>query len=402
MTSVHRVSIDEVAVAAGTTQGTVERLVALGIVAPEGGTFRASDIRRVRLVLALHTSGVAFESIGAAIAEGRLSLDFVDELAPEPIPLLPETQSELVERLAMSPELARRLTTIFGTSALPAGEQVRADHAELFELVSAVKEEGAPDELAIRAVRATVDGVRRIVAAQRDFVDTVVMAPLAEAGMSPQQILAASAGPRGRYRELGRRLANVLLERFVDEAIFQQVVLTLEATLAADRQATADGSGAIAFMDVSGYTRLAEEAGDEEAATQAARFIEAVEDVAGESGGRLVKLLGDGVMLHFDDADGAVRGGLALVDRLRGADLPAGRVGINAGPMVRRDGDYFGAVINIAARTAEYARPCEVLVTDEVVDAWRGGKGVHFRGIGRVKLKNVRHPIELYQALPPV
>jgi len=68
--------------------------------------------------------------------------------------------------------------------------------------------------------------------------------------------------------------------------------------------------------------------------------------------------------------------------------------------MVRRDGDYFGSVVNLASRAAEYASPLEILVTQEVVDAWSGGNDVDFKGIGAVGLKNVKRRIELFQVLP--
>jgi hypothetical protein len=78
-----QVGLDDLAVAAGTTTDTVEELVEDGVVAPGAdGTFTGSDVRRVRLVLALRTSGVPFAAVGEAIRKGRLSLDFVDDLAP--------------------------------------------------------------------------------------------------------------------------------------------------------------------------------------------------------------------------------------------------------------------------------------------------------------------------------
>lgn len=396
-----QLSISDLGVAAGTSAETARRFVELGIVeADPEGTFSVGDVRRIRLVLALATSGVPYEAVGDAIRSGRLSLGFVDHLAPAPIPLLPETQSELVERVGMSAELARRLTKIFGTSALPPDAQVRADHADLFELVAVAKAEGVPDERLVRVVRVTVEGMRRVVDAHRDFIDDVVIEPLVASGATSAEILSAATGPRARYRNLGRRLVHVLLDRLVDEAIFQHVVVHLEAALADQRVSLGGESAAIAFMDVSGYTRLAEEAGDEEAAAQAARFIEVVEDVAVDFGGRLVKVLGDGVMTHFGNADEAVRAGVELVARVRSDGLPRARVGINVGPMIRRDGDYFGAVVNLAARTADYARPLEVLVTEHVVDAWTGGESVRFEGIGGVALKNVPRRVDLYQALP--
>jgi hypothetical protein len=193
-----QLSIADLAVAAGTSAETARQFVELGIVeADPEGTFSVGDVRRIRLVLALATSGVPYEAVGDAIRSGRLSLAFVDDLAPAPIPLLPETQSELVERVGMSAELARRLTKIFGTSALPPDAQVRADHAELFELITAAKAEGVPDERLVRVVRVTVEGMRRVVDAHRDFIDDVVIEPLVASGATSAEILSAATGPRG-------------------------------------------------------------------------------------------------------------------------------------------------------------------------------------------------------------
>lgn len=392
---------EEVAVAAGTTPETVAALVEHGVVETNGdGSFRPSDVRRARLALALQTSGVPLEALGGAIREGRVSFDFIDELAPEPIPLVPETHEQLVDRLGLPAELASSLGTILGTCSLPSDSQVRADHAELFELVAAARAEGADDERLIRVVRATADALRRIIDAQRDFVDESLFQPLAESGATPTEILNSTAARRRRYREIGHRSVELLFHRFVDESTFQHVVESMEAVLDEDRVHAPGVLPAIAFMDLSGYTRLVEEAGDEEAAAQAARFIEAVEAVASGSGGRIVKVLGDGVMMHFADATRAVGGAIDLLARVRRDGLPPARVGINAGPMVRRDGDYFGAVVNITARAADYARPFEILVTQEVVDAWTGTARLHFRAIGAVALKNVKSRIELFHVLP--
>ena len=392
-------NVSEVAVAGGTTEETVEELCRLGVISSQNGGFRPSDVRRVRLVLALATSGVPFEAVGDAIREGRISFDFIEELAPNPIPLLPETQTELVERLGLSDELARGLGTILGTCSLPPDQQVRTDHAELFELVAAAKAAGADDELVIRVVRATADSLRHIIDAQRDFVDVELLGPAAARGATPSEVLASTAPARRRYRELGRRSVELLFDRFVDESTFQHIVEAMESELGEHRVAVG-AEPAIAFIDLSGYTRLAEEAGDDEAAAQASRFIIAVEAAASESGGRLVKVLGDGVMMHFENSDSAIRAAIGVLSRVQRQGLPAARAGIHSGPMVRRDGDYFGSVVNLAARAADYARAHEILVTQEVMDAWSGGDSIYFRAIGAVSLKNVKRRVELFQVLP--
>jgi adenylate cyclase len=72
-------------------------------------------------------------------------------------------------------------------------------------------------------------------------------------------------------------------------------------------------------------------------------------------------------------------------------------VGIHAGPVVFQEGDYFGRTVNLAARIAEYARPGEVLVSQEVLDAAEGGL-VTFTEIGPVELKGVPGTLRLYAA----
>ena len=77
--------------------------------------------------------------------------------------------------------------------------------------------------------------------------------------------------------------------------------------------------------------------------------------------------------------------------------LPPAHVGIHAGPVVFQEGDYFGRTVNIAARIAEYARPGELLVSQEVVEASQGIP-VTFTEIGPVELKGVPGTLRLHTA----
>src|SRR5205823_2262793 len=116
-------------------------------------------------------------------------------------------------------------------------------------------------------------------------------------------------------------------------------------------------------------------------------------------GGRVRKTRGDGVMFHFADPAEAIRCGLAMVERAERLGLPRARVGVNAGKVVFRDGDYFGRTVNIAARITDYARPGEVLVSESVRDS-PSKDGVTFREIGAVLLRGLEDPIPLFRALP--
>src|SRR6185295_19651816 len=140
---------------------------------------------------------------------------------------------------------------------------------------------------------------------------------------------------------------------------------------------------AIAFLDLTGYTALTEERGDEAGADLADRLATLVQEAAQPHGGNPVKWLGDGVMFYFDDPSAAVVTGLDLVERTPVAVDVRARVGINAGNVIFREGDYFGRTVNVASRIADYARPGEVLVSDEVKERF-GGDGVRFDEIGPV------------------
>ena len=86
-----------------------------------------------------------------------------------------------------------------------------------------------------------------------------------------------------------------------------------------------------------------------------------------ENDGRLVKLIGDEVMYVADDPGAICQVTVALLDAFDGGDiLPPLRAGLACGPVLVRDGDYFGPVVNIASRSAKLGRPRTALVTPDV------------------------------------
>ena len=110
-----------------------------------------------------------------------------------------------------------------------------------------------------------------------------------------------------------------------------------------------------------------------------------------------MKWLGDGVMFYFGEPGGAVLAALEMVAGVATHDLPPAHVGLHAGPVVFQDGDYFGRTVNLAARIADYARPREVVVSQEVVEA-ADGAPVSFEEIGPVELKGVKGALRLHTA----
>jgi adenylate cyclase len=101
------------------------------------------------------------------------------------------------------------------------------------------------------------------------------------------------------------------------------------------------------------------------------------------------------VMFYFPDPGQGVLAALQMVEGVALEGLPPAHVGMHAGPVVFQEGDYFGRTVNISARIAEYARPGEVLVSQEVVDAAQGTP-VTFTEIGPVELKGVSGTVRLH------
>ena len=153
---------------------------------------------------------------------------------------------------------------------------------------------------------------------------------------------------------------------------------------------------------MTGYTRLTAERGDTAAAALAEQVGRLVQRTSVAHGGRPVKWLGDGVMLFFPEPGPAVLAALGMVEGVAAAGLPPAHVGLHAGPVLFQEGDYYGQTVNVASRIGEYARPGEVLVSQEVVDAAGDAAGageVTFREIGPVELKGVSGVVHLHQAM---
>ena len=92
---------------------------------------------------------------------------------------------------------------------------------------------------------------------------------------------------------------------------------------------------------------------------------------------------------YFADPGAGVVAALETVDGVRHAGLPPAHVGLHAGPVLYHEGDYFGRTVNVAARIAEYVRPGEVVVSQEVLDA-SSSAAVAYTPIRPIELRGSR------------
>jgi adenylate cyclase len=198
----------------------------------------------------------------------------------------------------------------------------------------------------------------------------------------------------------GEELLTWLLRRHAETYLtrhqFEHAETALE--LAGVHERSASSPGAAVFADLTGYTRLTEESGDAAAAAVALRLADVVSDIAARHRGTVVKMLGDGVHLHFAVPADAVLASLDVVESVRPAGLPPAHIGIEAGPMVYDEGDYFGRTVNVAARIAGQAVADQVLV-GEGLASLAAPPGVRLEPMGEVELKGIADRVTLHRAV---
>jgi adenylate cyclase len=162
----------------------------------------------------------------------------------------------------------------------------------------------------------------------------------------------------------------------------------------------AESTATFVFADIAGFTALTEAHGDEEAVALIGRFSDAVAAELPAVGGEHVKTIGDALMLRVPEPGPAILLGLRIA---RGAigqhGAPAIRVGLHHGSAVEREGDYFGAAVNLAARVSGLAAGGDVLVSGPTAALAPDLEGVVYESRGRHTLRNVREPVEIFAAL---
>jgi adenylate cyclase len=395
------ISAQELAELVPCSLAEVRRLEAIGILEPhrKDGQFEPAAVYMVRLMGAFEEAGISPEDVERALATGGVTFP-LGRFFPDPVALT-GTYGELAARLGRTPELLRRLSRELGLPP-PADDRLRAEDAEILSLFLTKLDLAEEEELS-RIARLYGGTLQRLVGSAVQFFDVVVRKRVEareDLTLAQQDALLNAKG--AGFTEFVSALVPWLQRRHREHALLEYIVSVTEEFM--EQQGLTPPQPkqppAIAFLDLTGCAALAEERGDEAAAELAAGLAGIVEEAAREHGGRAVKWLGDGVMFHFADPGRAILGGLDLVEQTELTIRMPARIGINAGAVIAQEGDYFGRTVNIAARIADYARPHEVLVSEDARQS-AGAADVAFEPVGDVPLKGVSKPVLLHRVRRP-
>ena len=160
----------------------------------------------------------------------------------------------------------------------------------------------------------------------------------------------------------------------------------------------------IAFADFTGSTGLYESLGNTKAAESLTRGTQWIGKLCESRGGRVIKYLGDGVLMAFADNTKAVHA-MAEIQHLHHERISTWpervrmkiKVGMARGPVVVQQGDCFGDAVNVASRLSDLAQGDQILVSQAVVVALTDSGATRLRNLGLMDIRGKAEPVEVHR-----
>jgi class 3 adenylate cyclase len=315
-------------------------------------------VHRLELLDYLATQGCTLAEMVAADRRGRLFA-----LAGDRVVIPGRDEFSLADVAARADVDVETVTTIWralGFVATPPDEPV-ACAADVEALTTIL-------EMAALIGLSNVTGVCRVVAASltrvSDAISTAVRAQLPTLAIEASGSEVTTARAFGQVATFVPRMGQAL------DALFRHHLesarMNWERTESVDLAESGGVRLAVGFADLSGFTGLTESLTLPELSSLLTVFEEVADDVVRAENGRVVKYIGDAVMYVTTDAGAAVRVAQGLLSAAEVRGMQA-RAGVAVGAVLALEGDFFGPVVNVAARLAAMADGGEVLVTGDVV-----------------------------------
>jgi adenylate cyclase len=355
----------------------------------EGVDGKAREGRR-ELLDELHESGLGLEELREAVQEGRLVLLPLEQALSGDGPLL--TRREVAEKAEVDVEFLRKNWRALGMTEPEEDEKAFTQHdVDAAKIVKTLTEIGIPEDELLQVSRVVGMTMSQLAAANRGL-GLRVFAEEGESELEVGKRFAAIA------EGVGPLLGSVLeyaLQLHMREQIRHDAFASAEISAEVDRGLEV----AVCFADLVGFTKLGERLDPAEIGDLTQELSEMAGDVAGGPV-RLVKLIGDAVMLTSNDPKCLLDAALELVAKVEqgGEDFPMLRAGAAYGRVVGRGGDYYGRPVNLASRITNIARAnsvvCDEVMHDALEDEFR------WSFAGARSIKGIDGEEKLYRARP--
>ena len=349
--------------------GPVSELGNLGELASALGAGDMTDL--------LRAAGMPDEEIERAHAHRHLELLAIEHLViPEPAE---HDLADIAAATGLSADQITRLWRSLGFAEPQPGDRLFTEvDVDMLRAIGQLVDMGwIDDELTVQMARVIGSSLARVASALIDSIDP-----------EEPRFVGAVEGEDG-FAAVAPLLLPMLLQ--VMDYVWRRHVQA-EARARMNRE-YADGDPdhrVCGFADLVGFTALSQQVGAHELAGVVDRFETIAYDTVNRLGGRVVKMIGDEVMFSVPDEASAVEIALSLAETYRDDDeLSDVRVGLAAGPVLQREADLYGPVVNRASRIVNIAFPGSVVVSGEIVDALAGTDAIIWKSIGSRNLKDI-------------
>lgn len=367
---------------------------------------RAEVVTSLRALLLARA--VPPDEIDAAVAEDRLDLLVIDRLLLPTLRLA--TPEEVIETTGIPLEIADKLWRALGFAEVGAGTPAFTHHD-----IDALRTIQGLTDLGLTSLETSVQLTRVLGSSMSRLADAFMSATDGAHDVVDYPLTPVS--------EVDPHLAEAMRVAFASEVVLPSVEQLLvyawrrHIQAAARRRATMlrDNAAAnpvlpvltVGFADMVGFTSLSSQLDADALAEVVDRFEQLAHDTVVEGGGRVVKMIGDEAMFVTHDPVAGACIALDLIDAYADDDVLSDvRVGLATGPVLARDGDFFGAVVNRSSRIVNIADAGTVLVSaearDEIVAAcdqaggpelsWTPLRSRELKDLGRVALWAVARP----------
>jgi adenylate cyclase len=357
----------------------------------EGLEGNARDARR-ELLESLSEDGCTLEELKEAVAAGRLTLLPVERALAGEGPRY--TARQIAEIAELDLEMLLRFRSALGIPLTDPDEPLGTEaDLEATRRMKALLDAGLPEDGMLQVARTIGMGTARIAEANRELIIRTLIRP----GDTERDVALRFAAAAEYMLPLAGPTVVYALQAHLLEQIRRDVI---GATDLASGDVGGTVNLTVCFADLVEFTRLGEEIAAEELGMVAGRLEEMASAVA-EPPVRLVKTIGDAVMLVSPEPEPMVAAALSLIHAAEqeGQQFPWLRAGIASGPTLPQSGDYYGRAVNLASRITNVARPGSVVLDEETKDAV--GDAFDYSYVGERRLKGLDYRVKLFRARSP-
>jgi adenylate cyclase len=345
---------------------------------------------RLELLRRLSAEGVSLEELRDAVATGHLTVLPVERAIAGDGPRY--SAREIAERSGLDLELALAFRAALG---IPYGDDLDDPVGTAADLDTAVRaktilDAGFPAEEMLRNARVVGMATARVAEANRDLVVRNLTSP----GDNERDLADRLVGMAEFLLPLGTEFLDYAFQANLLELIKRDVIGAADL---ASGEIGGVVERTVCFADLVEFTSLGEEIAPEELGAVVGHFEELATGVVAPPV-RLVKTIGDAVMLVSPEAEPLVGQALDLVAAAaaEGDQFPVLRAGIATGPTLPQSGDYYGRSVNLASRVTGIARPGSVLVDTATREA-AGDAGLTYSFAGERRLKGIDARTKLFR-----